>query len=480
MSARRKKNANSSERGIALVIVLLVLLLITMVVAGMMVMSTTDTAIGANFRDEQRAFFAARAGLEETRDRLRKTATDSLYTSLPTALPGTASSILYVTNPAAGEVVTPWLTAGSNYPDTEICNEVPCTNGVPAGNPWYINPAPAAASTSYAASPKLPWKWVRFMIKPNKSATGTSRIPSVDGAGTGTSMGARVCWNGTNELVTTNPDCGANAPVYMITALAVTPGGSRRMLQYEETINVNVPVVAALYAKNGITVGDAMNITGNTEAGCSASSVYGAASGTSTVALPGGGNVTGAPAGTVNNYGWGVNIPAMINGLSYGSTDVTTVPGTTHDSYAPPNYTIPSAGLGTIPASGGTPVTYMTPDLTVPGTTPASYRTLNLGGGGTGVTGYGILIVRGNLVIDASPTLDYYGLIIVQGDLTIKSSSTTPVNPRIHGTVLVGGAFSTNLTNMSGSISISQNACMVQNVIGGQFYKTVAQRELVY
>src|ERR1700736_5722314 len=107
MSARRKKNANSSERGIALVIVLLVLLLITMVVAGMMIMSTTDTAIGANFRDEQRAFFAARAGLEEVRDRLRSTATNSLNGSLPTALPGAPNSVLYITNPLPGETVAP-------------------------------------------------------------------------------------------------------------------------------------------------------------------------------------------------------------------------------------------------------------------------------------------------------------------------------------------------------------------------------------
>src|ERR1700682_494233 len=279
MSARRKKNSNSSERGIALVIVLLVLLLMTMIVAGMMVMSTTDTAIGANFRDEQRAFFAARAGLEEVRDRLRSTSTNSLNGSLPTALPGTSNGVLYITNALSGETVAPWNTTANNYPDDEICKELTCTNNVPAGNPWYTNPAAAVASSTYAATPKLTWKWVRIMVKPNRSTPGTSRITSVDGASSGGTLGARVCWNGSNQLVTTNPDCGANAPVYSITVLAVTPSGSRRMLQYEETINVNVPVVAALYAKNGIAMGDALNVTGNTESGCSDNSVYGAASG---------------------------------------------------------------------------------------------------------------------------------------------------------------------------------------------------------
>src|ERR1700682_6020455 len=88
-----------------------------------------------------------------------------------------------------------------------------------------------------------------------------SRSSSVDGL----QNGNRVCWNGSHELVTAAADCGANAPVYQITALAVTPSGSRRMLQYEETINIMVPVVAALYAQNAINTGQALNVTGATD-----------------------------------------------------------------------------------------------------------------------------------------------------------------------------------------------------------------------
>src|SRR5712692_6357629 len=195
MIALGKKKLRTSEQGFALIIALLTLLLISAALMGMLMMSNTETNVSANFRDEQTAYFASKAGIEEVRDRMRLTATNSLTpkTTLVNVLPGAANGVLYVTNPAAGEIVAPWLTTGSNYPDDEICKEVTCTSGVPTGS-WYV--APQSASTSYAASPILTWKWVRVMAKANKSttATGTTLVTSVDG----TTNGERVCWTGTN------------------------------------------------------------------------------------------------------------------------------------------------------------------------------------------------------------------------------------------------------------------------------------------
>src|SRR5258708_36362463 len=96
------KRRKTSERGVALVLALLVLLLISAVLMGMIMMSNTETNVSSNFRDEQTAFFASKAGVEEVRDRLRSTATNSLSGSLPTtALPGAANGVFYITNPAA-------------------------------------------------------------------------------------------------------------------------------------------------------------------------------------------------------------------------------------------------------------------------------------------------------------------------------------------------------------------------------------------
>jgi Tfp pilus assembly protein PilX len=491
MIGLQRTKPKASERGFALVVALLTLLLISALLMGMIVASNSETNISANFRDEQVAFFAARAGLEEIRDRMRSGSTNSINASLPTALPGTNNGVLYITNPTGAEVVAPWNTAGTNYPDDEICKEVTCAGTAPAGAPWYTT---ASASASYAANPKLAWKWVRLMAKPNKSATGLARITSVDGL----TNGNRVCWNGGNEVATALANCGANTPVYTLTALAVTPSGSRRMVQYEETLNVNIPIVAAMYAKDHIDTGQALNVTGATDSICTAPSVYGAASGTNTVTTPGSGNVTGSPAGTVNSYGWNNNmITNLVNSLSSSSTDLSTLPGVTHDSSSPPNYTLTHGTVGTAPTvtysgsdnvtaitSPGAPVTYITPDLTItPVTNPPTYNTFTLGGASPGISGEGVLIVRGNLTMDFGQNFSYFGLILVEGNVNMINTGGGNANPKIHGAIIAGGtilANGTGMGNFNGSISIHQNACMVNSALGGQFYKTVTGRELVY
>src|SRR5205814_10643854 len=102
------EKSDGTYRGVALVIALLVLLLITAVGMGMIIMSNTETNVSANFRHEQTAYFAAKAGIEEVRDRLRAGATDSLLlpTTLGNTLPGSASGILYVINPLGSETVS--------------------------------------------------------------------------------------------------------------------------------------------------------------------------------------------------------------------------------------------------------------------------------------------------------------------------------------------------------------------------------------
>jgi hypothetical protein len=59
-----------SEKGVALVLSILALLLLTAIAAGMMYMSTTETSVNNNFKSEEKAYFAARAGVEEVRDRM--------------------------------------------------------------------------------------------------------------------------------------------------------------------------------------------------------------------------------------------------------------------------------------------------------------------------------------------------------------------------------------------------------------------------
>src|SRR5260370_28045219 len=109
MIALEKKKASNSEQGFALIIALLTLLLISAALMGMFIMSNTETNVSANFRDEQTAYFASKGGIEEARDRMPSTATNSLSpkTTLANALPGQLNGILYITNQAAAEIVAP-------------------------------------------------------------------------------------------------------------------------------------------------------------------------------------------------------------------------------------------------------------------------------------------------------------------------------------------------------------------------------------
>ena len=92
-----RKNRRNGESGIALILALLALLLVAAVGLGMIYMSNTETSINTNYKDTQLAFFAMRGGLEEMRDRMRSNSVNPI--TLPTAMPGTANSILYITNP---------------------------------------------------------------------------------------------------------------------------------------------------------------------------------------------------------------------------------------------------------------------------------------------------------------------------------------------------------------------------------------------
>ncbi|MGE5055457.1 MAG: PilX N-terminal domain-containing pilus assembly protein, partial [Acidobacteriota bacterium] len=244
MIRSRKNGKRHSEQGVALFVAIFTVLLITAIGAGMIMLTMTDTTISGNFRDEQKAFFAAKAGMEEVRDRFRNGAANSLAGSLPATLPGNANAFLYVLNPKNGEADTPWVTNGSAgvYPDTEICTEMSnmgsaCSGNppVPAGGGWYTS---TTASASYAMTPVSSWKWTRVNLKTNATASGTSTVNRVD---TTLAANALVCWNGATEVATTQATCAAlnpnYLPVYVTTTLAVTSSGSRRMVQAEAISN---------------------------------------------------------------------------------------------------------------------------------------------------------------------------------------------------------------------------------------------------
>lgn len=442
---RKAKNSQARQRGVALIASILTLVLIAAITAGMIVLSTTDTNISANFKDEQRAYFSAKAGMEEVRDRLRTNTTpssDSIRANVPTALPGNANSVLYILNPLNGETVAPWST---NYPDDEICKEnlatggsITCTNGLPTGSGWY---ATVNASSTYAASPVLDWKWVRVTTKANNQFSSFN----VSGSA-GTNPTYQACWSPSlvSEYADSNPGCTSpNLPVYILTALAVTPSGSRRMIQAEvaeDKLTFTAPSALTLpgtvdtfnggnangWGVSGVDTGPTSQ---NPTAGCGSTSTGGTVP---AIGVPNAADQTlvdnGIPNGRVNNYPGTAASPDVENISATAQPNLQTVSGLNQlVSTITANVTQPVINGNVSLSSLPNPGTASAPQIIVVN------GNVTISGN---FTGYGILVVTGSPgnpggTLTVSGNVNWNGLILVLGSGVFNSDGTSQYNGAI-------------------------------------------------
>ena len=527
MTKLNHNHGRRSERGIALFIAIFTLLLITAIAAGMIMLTNTDTTISSNFRDEQTAFFGAKGGLEEVRDRLRVNAVDSSNVSIslnsllpggstPSAAPpkpGQSGGIVYVTNPLNGETDTPWLISNNNYPDNEICVEMVSVNyGSAACNGNPIRPLPSStwyntanASSFYAANPVLAWKWVRINIKTNQTSSGTTTTSTVDGSTT--DYNQLVCWNGNTELTisSTYASCAlAGAalvpaqnymPVYVLTSLAVTPSGSRRMVQMDVATDVlpNIP---------GAVVMDGPSpVFGPGSSGAFSSTGFDTSSSTNslrpqngtTCPPPGnepalGGynavsaaNLTSSFTGPPDRSGNYLGSPANVANVStqLGSGGMNTVQGL--------DQLVSTISASAIPAN-----TYTTAAaLTNPGTT--TNPVINVVTGDLNIsnlTGAGILLVEGNLSFSGMPNYDGVILAIGKGNVSFSGGGTGTID----GALLVANLY--NSSNQlitsgapgvptvsysgAGNLTVQYDSCWVAAMNQMAPYKSLGIREMAY
>jgi hypothetical protein len=413
------RNHKQNERGMALILTLIALLIVTSIGLTMAFSTDTETTINSNFRDEQTAYYAAKAGLEEARDRMQSTATASISSNLPTTLPGTAGGELYIINPNGSETVAPWSTTNA-YFDDEICPELGCAKGTaPTTSGWYKSTVPTASST-YGANPVLPYKWMRISLKSNASAMGwtgaTRDFMYVDGKSADASY--YVCWNGTaatpHEVSQSTPCTSPNMPVYLVTSMAITPSGSRRVLQYELTqdkLNLNFPAALTLDGSGAslstVTGPHSANfvMNGADTAGC------GGVATTQTVDSIGVTNtpdiatvVSGIPSNRTSNYS---GIP------THGTPDVYNVaPGLQANLNSVSNL---NSMLATVKANANQVYNSSQTSLANPGTA-GSPQIIYINGDYSpsgSVTGYGILVVTGTF--SPGGNVGWNGIVLVVG-----------------------------------------------------------------
>ena len=528
------------EAGMALVLVLLLLLLVSAIGLGMVFMSNTETAVNANYRDSQLAFFAMRSGMDEARDRLRLNSPWPV--APPAVMPGNPNSIVYLTNPAAGEVVTPGA-AGSQYFDDEFCHEyfagagtgiaptnpgagVPCTVAPPAGISTVASISPNTGTAS-----AVKFKWARITLKQNATfaAPNGALIPNMYVDST-QPAGTQVCYQSLtgNEIpISLIPGgyascaqalaAGVDAgPVYIVTALAVTPSGSRRVGQYEvATMNIQGPPVAlgldgpaAVY--NPVASSNVLFMNGTDDGNGYANPPGCASTGTTVPAITTGDNAgvnnidtaLSGPPDRSSHYTGCINSaspctqgsPSVVNGggttfsgewstpaqldnmvQSIGNLADATytcgINGFPNGSGSPPP-TAPCSPTGSLGTDANPQITYVNGDF-------------NMGN----ASGAGVLIVTGTLSFNGNATFD--GLILVVGQGAMSESGggnggfngsvflakTRGPNPPFAELAALGNP--TIAWNGGGSSFIQYNSCWAK-VKQNHVYYPIATREEMY
>jgi len=465
------------EQGIALLLSILCLLLLTAVAAGMMYLSATETAINGNFKSEESAYFAARAGVEEVRDRILPANANTINPSLPTALPTGAGGVLYVLNGVSAANIKDNT---SPYFDDELCHDFTaigswsesttanqrCTT-LPSGTTWYTCvPSTCSASNSAYATSAFPleYKWVRLTLKSNNSTA-----YAVDGNGTHTFP---VCWNGTSEVVAAGgiqpvaTQCGnlkpVATPVYLVTALAVMPNRGKRVVQQEIAETPTGTLPGGLFA-TGTGCG-ALNIQGNAATGSYNSSTESSPSYPPTNQANSGGDV-----GSNGNISLGGS-SAAVNG------NISTALAATVGS-CPGNGISKSGGATYTTATGAAPV-YTAPvppapnplppqtsvtekDLTLPAGSYGNVtikRTVTLTGG-TDINHPAVYTIN-SLTFNGNATLNITGPVVINLAGQNLASSSTPVLD------MNGGSFS-NTSNLASDFVVNYGGSNPMTIIGG-------------
>jgi hypothetical protein len=220
-------------------------LLIAAIAGALIVSSGTETSLATNYRSTTSGYYAAVAGIEEARGRLLPSNSNSI--TYPTnQLPQTgspaylaATTPVYIVNPGIGETASNILTT---YPDTEFATEYP-----------GVTPTNTVINSVWTGTNKGPlYKWVR--ITP---ATKQSLAVNVDATGlTAANKTIPLYFDGSlvpstmvvPPVIGSNPNpTSSQQQAYEITALAVNPNGTRKILQYVvAAANFNLNFQAAL------------------------------------------------------------------------------------------------------------------------------------------------------------------------------------------------------------------------------------------
>ena len=437
----------------------------------MMAASGTETSLAGNYRSSSASYYAALSGLEEARTRLISKNPPN-PSGLGSYLPLSLGHVIYITNPLASETVDPTnLGNPATYPDTEYSKEF-------FGSPSSVQIV--SSTQSLAGSPNALYKWVRINML-------TERALRVDVNDTSSNNSS---WNSTQTVRFDGTNLTrASAPYQAlgITALAALPDGSRKLLQYVAApITLQIPVTSALTFSGPGTPSNVASF--NPPPGATSFYVDGNDQCSVKVPLPGVGvtndndytsvdNSLKAPSPHQDHYtgagGYLPNISQSPYTLPV-NTQVDFTDAISISNFLPVVQNAADSFLNgprteaDMPASmsASNPMTvYVNGDLSL-----------------TGFTGYGLLVVRGNLTYTGDS--GWKGIVVVLGGTMEEVGSAD--GGEFDGAVIVVnlGVASlgrpTYIVASPGGKGVYYNSCWVNSAEKPYMYKVLAFHEIPY
>lgn len=473
-------------------------MLISVVAIALIVSSGTESALTGNYRSSTAVYYAALAGVEEARSRLRPSDPNAFRNLNPGTFlpaPGTdlpACNPVYILNPAQGEVVTPWDSSNPYY-DTQYNQEF---NAVcPA--PLPPNPSPSTSSVWNITPQPFPapaYKWVRINAI-------TEQLLQLDVAPyDGTASENKLIYYDSARLTDTQI---SGSQVLEITALAVLPNGSQKLLQYfvaPQPLNLNFPAAltmagtrpnfSAAHSPSFWLRGDDQGTVGS----CNPSGTFTALGYTDTSYTPANfelpANTHGIPSGPSptpdlrGNYTNGVSTNPNIAPVTLSQNFSTVATLNNLVQVIEQNADVVVNGSATQTNSGGPMPSAMS------ATNP---MTIVIKGDFTfsawRQTGYGLLLVTGKLTYD--PDASWDGIILVIGQGYIFSYQGSYTTTQIQGAVLLANTtglssamapdnsifdFSSTPTSLTNIIQYSH--CWIQAAMPKTGYKILSFHEI--
>jgi len=422
------------EKGMALVVSMLLIVALLLLGTTAVMTSTTDMKISANYKTGAQAFYAAEAGVEEMRARLKAALLPVTSIIKDPNIPDPKWSAYIITSITSDS----WTKSAS--PDHQSYTAAGYKNYKPTS--VSQNSASAVANTLQSIAPIIPYT-VRVKHKTEYDAEQQGHTPGhphytdLDGNTTGghtlASPGNIVYYGYRNSTATlleyftsASVPTGSRAnPVEMIRSYGSAGNGGARVIEVEVRRPIGTSVPGAVYG-NTIAGGGTVTVDGRDNPLCSTDQLPAVAYVTDQELCGSGGNITCYPTGQQTAQVAELPLVERVAALQKSATDIVTEDKNNFTIGSPTDYRVVYIDA-----------TVLSPDQQV------DFHNL---------VGYGTLVVKGDVYF--SGNLSWHGLIVATGQTDFYGGGADDKN-------VTGAVLSNTTATLQGKVSVKYDSCEI-------------------